>query len=184
MRDCKGLAPALLCILLLASIMAPNVGHQVLNNLNNKEEVVVIHDNWSSNGATRTALNISEEGKPFMKRPDLPFVGVNNLPIGKTGATSVAIPELGEVWIIGGREDPNPSQNNDEMATNMVDVYDFANDAWGGSGGMINAQQYAGSGRVGDLIVVLGDWWPTNSNPTKSSTGMNQVYIYCGLIFC
>jgi len=156
--------------------MAPNVGHQVLNNLNNKEEVVVIHDNWSSNGATRTALNISEEGKPFMKRPDLPFVGVNNLPIGKTGATSVAIPELGEVWIIGGREDPNPSQNNDEMATNMVDVYDFANDAWGGSGGMINAQQYAGSGRVGDLIVVLGDWWPTNSNPTKSSTGMNQVY--------
>jgi len=155
--------------------MAPNMGNQVLNSLDNKEEVVIIHDNWSSNGATRTDLNISKEGKPFMERPDLTFANVNSLPITKTGATSVAIPELGEVWVIGGRENPT-SQTNDEVATNMVEVYDFANDAWSGGDGMNEAQQYAGSGRVGDLIAVLGDWWPTNSNPTKISTGMNQVY--------
>jgi len=176
MGGSERLGSALLCILLLASIMAPNMGQQVLNDIGDREEVVIIHDNWSSNGATLTELNISEEGKPFMKRPDLPFTNVNSLPIAKTGATSVAIPELGEVWVIGGREDPNPSQNNDEMATNMVEVYDIANDAWGGGGGMDSAQQYAGSGRVGDLIAVLGDWWPTNTNPRKSSVGMNQVY--------
>lgn len=176
MRGSRGWGATCLCLLLLASIMAPNMGHQVLDDFDNKEEVIVIHENWSSNGATRTDLNISEEGKPIMKRPDLPFTSVSNLPIAKTGATSVAIPELGEVWVIGGREDPNPSQSNDEMATNMVEVYDFANDAWGGAGGMDSAQQYAGSGRVGDLIAVLGDWWPTNTNPRKSSVGMNQVY--------
>ncbi|MDC0055605.1 hypothetical protein OAJ94_00965 [Deltaproteobacteria bacterium] len=172
----KRLDSILLCILLLASIMTPFMGHQVLNNVDNKESVVVIHDNWSSNGATRTDLNVSDEGKPIMKRPDLLFSSVTNLPISKTGATSIAIPELGEVWVMGGREDPNPSQNNDEMATSMVEVYDFANNAWGGGGGMENAQQYAGSARVGDLIAVLGDWWPTNSNPTKNSIGMAQVY--------
>lgn len=176
MRCSRELGAALLCILMLASIITPDISQQVLNNVREKEKVIVIHDNWSSNGATITDLNISDEGKPFMKRPDLPFTSVSNLPIGKTGAASIAIPELGEVWIIGGREDPNPSQSNDEMATNMVEVYDFANDAWGGGGGMDSAQQYAGAGRVGDLVAVLGDWWPTNSNPTKNSVGMNQVF--------
>jgi hypothetical protein len=156
--------------------MTPNIGHKILDDADNKGEVIVIHENWSSNGATRTDLNISEEGKPIMKRPDLPFTKVNNIPMAKSGATSVAIPELGEVWVIGGREDPDPSQSNDEMATETVESFDLANDSWDMAGVMLNAQQYAGAGRIGDLIAVLGDWWPTNNNPRKASTGMNQVY--------
>ena len=44
--------------------MTPNIGHKILDDADNKGEVIVIHENWSSNGATRTDLNISEEGKP------------------------------------------------------------------------------------------------------------------------
>ena len=147
MRASGGGGALCLCLLLIASIMAPNMGHQILDNIDNKGEVIVIHENWSTNGATRTDLNISEEGKPIMKRPDLPFSSVNSILMAKTGATSVAIPELGEVWVIGGREDPNPSQSNDEMATNVVEAYDFVNDSWNVAGVMNKEQQYAGAGR-------------------------------------
>ena len=44
-----------------------------------------------------------------------------------SGACSVAIDSLDEVWIMGGRTDPNPTQPNDETPTTLVEKMDNVN---------------------------------------------------------
>ena len=163
-------------ILMMASISASAISEFEVSEDSEIEYVIISHDNWSSNGATTTDLNLSDEGKPFLDRPFLTWNSVTGTPTVKTGVAAVSIPERNEVWFIGGRMDPSPLNNGDEVATNTVDIYDVANDTWQAGASLESAQQYAGAVLIDDKVYVVGDWWPTNTNPTKVSTGMFQIF--------
>ena len=168
-------AVSLVSVMLL-SVLTPFYANDESLEYETIASVVINEDNWSSNGASRTGLNLSEQGKPLLERPELQWTTVSGTPIGVTGSAAVAIEELNQVWFIGGREDPNPIQNNDEVASNSVHIYHVNNDSWTTGTSMPSAQQYAGAERIGDKVLVFGDWWPTNSNPVKEATGMLQIY--------
>ena len=168
-------AVSLVSVMLL-SVLTPFYANDESLEYETIASVVINEDNWSSNGASRTGLNLSEQGKPLLERPELQWTTVSGTPIGVTGSAAVAIEELNQVWFIGGREDPNPIQNNDEVASNSVHIYHVNNDSWTTGNSMPSAQQYAGAERIGDKVLVFGDWWPTNSNPVIDATGMLQIY--------
>jgi len=171
-----GLRSSLLMVVLMLTSFVPNsVPEFEVEDDTEVEHVIIVHDNWSSNGATRTDLNISADGKPILDRPFLSWNSVTGTPTARTGVAVVSIPQENEVWFIGGRMDPNPMMSNDEVATDTVDIYDVANDTWQSGTELESAQQYAGAELIGDQVLVFGDWWPTN-NPTKVSTGMFQIF--------
>ena len=94
----------------------------------------------------------------------------------RTGVCSVAIDSLDEVWLMGGRTDPNPTQSNDETPTSFIEKMDNVNKTWTPSGvSMPSAQQYCEAELVGNLVVVVGDWY-RNSNPVQYPTGRVQIY--------
>jgi len=169
--------PALLMVaLMLTSFSLNTIPEFEVEEETDVGNVIVIHDNWSSNGATRNDLNISADGKPILDPPFLSWNSVSGTPTARTGVAAVSIPQENEVWFIGGRMDPNPMMNNDEVASDIVDIYDVANDTWHSGTELGSAQQYAGAELIGDQVLVFGDWWPTNTNPTKVSTGMFQIF--------
>ena len=168
-------ALSLVLVMLFSVLIPADVNNEVLG-FQSTSEVSFKEDNWTNNGASRTDLNLSEQGKPVLERPELVWTSVSGSPIGVTGSAAVAIDELNQVWFIGGREDPNPAQSNDEVASTSVHIYDVANDSWISGNSMPFAQQYGGAERIGERVLVFGDWWPTNSNPVKDSSGMLQIY--------
>ena len=112
-------ALSLVLVMLFSVLIPADVNNEVLG-FQSTSEVSFKEDNWTNNGASRTDLNLSEQGKPVLERPELVWTSVSGSPIGVTGSAAVAIDELNQVWFIGGREDPNPAQSNDEVASTSV----------------------------------------------------------------
>jgi hypothetical protein len=132
---------------------------------------------FNQTGFYEDGVYTTPDGESHVTRPHIQWTTPNQGLVGiKTGACSVAIDSLNEVWIFGGRADPNPSQGGDEMPSDMVEVLDNVNKTWlPAQTNMPFTQQYCEAGIVGDQIYIVGDWL-RNSNPAEFSTGKVQIY--------
>ena len=73
----------------------------------------------------------TSDGESHVSRPNVQWVSPNQGLVSlRTGACSVAIDSLDEVWLMGGRIDPNPSQSGDELPSDMIDIMNNANKTW------------------------------------------------------
>ena len=140
--------------------------------------VVVVEDDWNQSGVSTSGLTIEDDGNVLIERPSITWQipTVTGLPIMKTGAATVAVADLGEIWVIGGKDDANPQQSNDELYSNMIDAYNIDSQTIRTVTAMPNEAAYAGAVKMGDEIFVVGDWWPGTNMPSVSSKGMVQIY--------
>ena len=80
------------------------------------------------------------------------------------------------IYLMGGRTDPNPQQQNDEAATNLIEIFNLSTETWSMSSSLMpNSQQYHECVQINDKVYSMGDWYP-GSNPARKSTGQIQVY--------
>jgi len=80
------------------------------------------------------------------------------------------------VYLMGGRTDPNPQQQNDETATNLIEIFNLSTETWSMSSSLMpSSQQYHECVQINDKVYSMGDWYP-GSNPARKSTGQIQVY--------
>jgi len=139
----------------------------------------VIHNDseFNKSGYTSSDVHYSADGKAHLTRPDILWTTpVQSMISIRTGTCSATIPTLDEVWIMGGRTDPNPTQSNDEMPTDLVERMSMVNKTWTpAETSMPSTQQYCEAERIGDKIYVVGDWY-RNSNPAKYPDGKVQIY--------
>ena len=134
-------------------------------------------DKFNQSGFYQDNIYTSADGESHISRPDIvwntPFYGLTT---ARTGACSVAIESLEEVWLIGGRMDPNPSQSGDEVAADLIEKMDNANKSWmPAQTNMPTPQQYCEAEVIGDSIYVIGDW-NRGSNPYEVPSGRVQIY--------
>ncbi len=119
----------------------------------------------------------TSDGESHVSKPHIQWTSSNQGLVGiKSGACSVAIESLDEVWLMGGRTDPNPTQSGDEIPSDMVETMDNKNKTWlPANTNMPFTQQYCEAGIIGDNIFVVGDWL-RNSNPPEYPSGRVQIY--------
>ena len=132
---------------------------------------------FNQSGFYEDGVYTTPDGEVHVNRPHIQWtVPSQGLAMIRTGACSVAIDSLEEVWLMGGRTDPNPTQSNDETPTSFIEKMDNVNKSWTPSGvAMPSPQQYCEAELVGNLVVVVGDWY-RNSNPSQFPTGRVQIY--------
>jgi len=140
--------------------------------------VIVVEDDWNQSGVSTSGLTIEDDGNVLIDRPSISWQipAATGLPIMKTGAATVAVADLGEIWVIGGKDDANPQQSNDELFSKMIEAYNIDSQTLRTVTSMPNEAAYAGAVLIGDEIFVVGDWWPGTSNPSNSAKGMVQIY--------
>ena len=152
-----------------------NVNYELssTNNFNSYKEDHL----FNQSGFYEDGVYTTTDGEVHVSRPHIQWTVPNQgLAMIRTGACSVAIDSLDEVWLMGGRNDPNPTQSNDETPTSLIEILNNANKTWIPSAvNMPSAQQYCEAEVVGDLVVVVGDWF-RNSNPAQFPTGRVQIY--------
>ena len=117
------------------------------------------------------------DGETHVSRPPIQWVAASQgLAHIRTGTCMVSLESLDEVWLMGGRTDPNPMQNGDEFPSKMIETLTNSNKSWLPSPlNLPFAQQYCEAEVVGDLVILVGDWF-RNSNPTEYPTGRVQIY--------
>ena len=132
---------------------------------------------FNQTGFYEDGVYTTQDGESHISRPHIQWTTVMQGLVGvKSGACSVAIEASNEVWLMGGRADPNPTQSGDELPSDMVEVFDNENKTWlPAETNMPFTQQYCESEIVGDQIYVVGDWL-RNSNPAELPTGRVQIY--------
>lgn len=167
------MAFAILFLLLFQSILP-------LEQLETRTETSsVIHSDseFNKSGYTSSDVHYSSDGEAHLTRPEITWTTPTQSMISiRTGTCSVAIPSLDEIWVMGGRTDPNPTQSNDEVPTDLVERMDMTNKSWSpAETSMPSSQQYCEAELIGDKVYVIGDWY-RNSNPTKYPDGKVQIY--------
>lgn len=148
----------------------PPVQHAVLEDTTFATSDGFVHINVTTSQAS---------GITSLQRPPVswttPTTG-NGLSNVLTGSCSVYLQSTDEVYLLGGRIDPNPTQTGDETPTNTVDIFDLSTNSWTPAPELLNStQQYHGCAVVNGVIYSVGDHYP-NSNPATPSTGMVQTY--------
>jgi len=115
---------------------------------------------FNQTGFYEDGVYTTPDGESHINRPHIQWTTPNPGIVGiKTGACSVAIESLNEVWLFGGRADPNPAQSGDEMPSDMVEILDNTNKMWlPAQTNMPYTQQYCEAGIVGDQVYIVGDW--------------------------
>ena len=138
-----------------------------------------IHEDslFNQTGFNEDGVYTDSAGEVRVNRPHISWITPTQGPIlERTGSCSVSIESLDEVWLIGGRHDPDPQQNNDEEATDLIEIMNNSNKSWRPSQyNLPFQQQYCEAELVGDLVVVTGDWY-RNSNPVQYPTGRVQIH--------
>jgi len=143
-----------------------------------KSPVTIVENNWNQSGVSVSGLEVEDDGNVLIERPSITWQTSpgSGLPLMKTGAATVAIPELGEIWIIGGRDDVNPMANSDEIISSMVVAYNIDTHVLREVPSLPMDTAYASAVLIGGDIYVIGDWWPGSSNPSISSRGKVQIF--------
>ena len=161
----------------LIFISCPWTGVESLSDETERYEVEIVEDNFNQTGYIRNDIHHSPDGEAHVSRPDIYWVTAAQGMISiRTGACSVAIEQLGEVWMMGGRTDPNPTQSGDEIASNQIETMEIENKTWWPAQvNLPHAQQYCEAEMVGDLVIVVGEW-NRNSNPYVPPSGRVQIY--------
>jgi len=132
---------------------------------------------FNQSGFVQDDTYTTTDGENHVNRPSIQWSSPSQaLAFGRSGACSVAVDSTDEVWLMGGRFDPDPSQTGDEEPTNMIERLDNGNKTWAPMGtNMPFRQQYCEAEIVGDLIFTVGDWY-RGSSPTEYPSGRVQIY--------
>ena len=131
---------------------------------------------FNQSGYSESGTYTTPDGESHITRPHIQWTTpLQQLGISRTGACTAVVDSLEELWLMGGRFDPNPAQNNDEAPTDEVEILSDSNKTWEISMNMPYAQQYCEAEAIGDLIFVVGDWF-RGSNPPEYSSGIVQIY--------
>lgn len=142
---------------------------------NERINVFGTNDGFAHTNITTSAVT----GTTGLERPSFTWTypsGIGSLLQPKTGGCAAYLPSLDQVFYIGGREDPNPLQPDDETPTSDVDVFYNSNQSWWPSvSSLSQTQQYHGCATVNNKIYTVGDFHP-NSNPSITSEGLMQVF--------
>ena len=132
-----------------------------------------------SDGFIQRNITIEQAtGEAVLDRPVISWQSTmsTGLIFTRTGACAVHLESSNEVLLMGGRVDPNPMQSNDEMETNLIEIYDVVNSSWSLSdGSMALTQMYFGCTVVGEKVYTIGDYHPFES-PAIRSEGLVQIY--------
>ena len=170
----------LLSALLFSATIFPAIisDEPALASENKDFNVTISEDNWNQTGVSVSGLTVTDGGDLIINRPGISWQAPNQtgLPIMKTGAGAVPVPDLGEIWIVGGKDDANPQQNGDEMYSNLIEAYNIDSQTMRTVTTMPKTAAYAGAELIGDKLYVIGNWWPGTNNPSIPSTG--EVIIY------
>jgi len=144
----------------------------------NTKESYFIDQVFNTTGFTQISTFTTPDSETHVSRPEVDWSIISpGLMASRTGACSVAIDSLDEVWLMGGFMDPNPSQNGDELAVGLIEIYDNVNNTWTPSPmSMPYTQMYCEAEMVGDEIFIVGEWPRGSSNPPVTSSGMVQIY--------
>ena len=170
----RGILACLIVVLFLLQTLSNvnlELSHSPTSN-SYREDVL-----FNQSGFYEDGVYTTPDGEVHVNRPHIQWtIPSQGLAMTRTGVCSVAIDSLDEVWLMGGRTDPNPTQSNDEIPTSFIEKMDNVNKTWTPSGvSMPSAQQYCEAELVGNLVVVVGDWY-RNSNPVQYPTGRVQIY--------
>ena len=170
----RPLAPLILLMMLVLQSWSSVA---LLDDTSSKAETIIQVSDFNQTGYVDSDIFYTQDGEAHVSRPSISWIWPNQaLVMARTGACSVAVEDRGEIWLIGGRSDPNPLQSNDETPTSMVEVLNVENKTWQPSGvAMPYAQQYCEAEIIDDLIFVVADWM-RNSNPTEYPSGRMQIY--------
>ena len=130
---------------------------------------------FNQSGFINSDVHFTPDGETHLIRPSIVWTQPSQgLSSARTGACSVAIESLGEIWIIGGRMDPDPMQSGDEVPTQMVEQMFIDNKSWYPAPTlMTHAQQYCEAEIIGEEIYVVGEW---NRNSNMAAQGRVQIY--------
>ena len=131
---------------------------------------------FNQSGFVESGTYTTSDGESHITRPQIQWTQTNqSLVLQRTGACSVAVDSLNEVWLMGGRIDPNPSQTNDEVPSSLVEIFNNSNKVWMPGDDMPHTQQYCEAEIIGNQIFVVGDWF-RGSNPAQYPTGRVQIF--------
>ena len=133
----------------------------------------------ASDGFTPSNITVtSSNGVPLLERPS---ISPQSLPspammFERTGGCLGYNSLTDEAMLIGGRYDPNPSASGDESQTNLIELFDVANETWSPSPDTIpQAQAYHECVEVGGKIYAIGDHHAF-SNPGIRADGVVHIY--------
>jgi len=133
----------------------------------------------SSNGFLHENTSvINTTGEAKLNRPAIQWgaTNANGLMSTRTGGCTEYLEQTNEIWLMGGRMDPNPTANNDEGPTSAVEIFDISTGSWSFSNSMLNqTQQYAGCAQIDGKLYLAGDYHPTAS-PEIRSQGLLQSF--------
>jgi len=133
-------------------------------------------DQFNQSGYVESGTYTTPDGESHITRPRVQWTTPSQLlAFSRTGACTAVVDSLDEVWLMGGRFDPDPAQNNDETPTDVVEILRNGNKTWEPSFNMLYSQQYCEAEIVGDLIFVIGDWL-RGSNPVEYPSGRVQIH--------
>ena len=148
-------------------------------SLKNSEISKSYHEDniFNNTGFNQDGVYTDSNGDIKVTRPYINWITPAAGPVlERTGACSASVESLDEVWLIGGRQDMDPQQQNDEEPTDFVEILSNHNKTWRPApDNLPHAQQYCEAENIGDLIIVVGDW-ARNSNPAQYPTGRVQIY--------
>ena len=132
---------------------------------------------FNQTGFVENGVYTNSTGEVKVNRPHINWLTPNDGPImTRTGACSVSIESIGQVWMMGGWNDPDPQQQNDEGPTDFIEIMKNENKTWEPLGvNLPHPQQYCEAELVGNLVVVVGEWF-RSSNPPQPPTGRVQIY--------
>ena len=132
---------------------------------------------FNQTGFAQDGVYTNSTGEVHVNRPHIQWLTPTDGPImTRTGACSVSIDSLDEVWLMGGWTDPDPQAQNDEGPTDLIEIMRNNNKSWEPSAiNLPHAQQYCEAEVAGNLVVVVGEWF-RNSNPPQQPTGRVQIY--------
>ena len=131
---------------------------------------------FNQSGYVESGTYTTQDGESHISRPRVQWTTPSQLlAFERTGACTAVLDSLDEVWLMGGRFDPDPAQNNDETPTDVVEILNNGNKTWEPSFNMLYTQQYCEAEVVGDLIFVVGDWL-RGSNPAEYPSGRVQIH--------
>jgi hypothetical protein len=133
----------------------------------------------ASDGFTPGNITVqSGDGSPLLDRPDISpqTVPPPAMMFRRSGACLEHNSQTNEAMLIGGRYDPNPSQNGDEDLTNFIEILDVANETWSPSTQTIpQTQAYHECVSVQGKIYSIGDHHPFTS-PGVRADGVVHIY--------
>ena len=177
----NGIVLLLLVILLTSSMSVMiTVNDTPLSSPETVKEISHSNNDFNaSNGFLHENTSvINSTGEAKLGRPAIQWgaTNANGLMFTRTGACTAYLEQTNEIWLMGGRIDPNPMNSNDEGPTNAVEIFDVATGNWSFSSSMLNeTQQYAGCAQIDGKLYLAGDYHPTAS-PEIRAQGYLQSY--------